>query len=333
MTIIAPSILSADFSKLGEEIKAVGHRVVHGGDYFFEPIIIDAEAKLKIKACSKIAPLHNPHNLEGTTACENILPKAVNVAVFDTAFHQTIPKHAFIYGIPYKYYEKHKIRRYGFHGTSHEYVAMEAARLLGKKIEHTKIITCHLGNGSSVCAIKEGKSVDTSMGFTPLEGLVMGTRCGDIDPAIVTFLMENEKMSVDEINRVLTEESGVLGISGMDNDMRVLRHSKEELAQLAVRAYAYRVKKYIGAYMAALNGADAIIFTAGVGEHASVIRKMILEGMDALGIVIDDEKNKNDEMEISAQDSKVKVFVIPTDEEKMIAREVAELIGKREQRR
>jgi len=312
----------------------VGHRVVHGGEKFSSSVVIDDDVIEAIRANSDLAPLHNPANIVGIEACKSVMPDTPMVAVFDTAFHQTMPKEAYIYAIPYSAYEKYSIRRYGFHGTSHKYVALRAAKLLGRPIEELKIVTCHLGNGSSIAAVKNGRSVDTSMGFTPLEGLPMGTRCGAIDPAIITFLMEKENMTYQEINRYMNKESGVLGISGVSSDFRDLEAAADEgneRAQLALDIFAYSIKKYIGAYAAAMGGLDCVVFTAGIGENNPNIRQKACEGLDFLGITVDNEKNqytkKGKEGEISTADSKVKVLVIPTNEELMIARETVELVG------
>ncbi len=313
--------------KYPDEIVGVGHRVVHGGDEISKPVVIDEHVEKVIEKFSRMAPLHNPANLLGIRAAKKVFPKAVHVAVFDTAFHTTLPEEAYLYAIPYEYYKKYRVRRYGFHGTSHMYVAQKAAEILGKPIEELKIITCHLGNGASVTAVKYGKSVETSMGLTPLEGLVMGTRSGDIDPAIFYFLVKWENLSVDEVYDLLNKKSGVLGLSGTTNDMRILEEEYFKGNPNAIRAfkvYAHRVKKYIGAYMAVLNGVDAIVFTAGVGERSPIIRELILSDMDNLGIKLDKERNKNPKKYgwiVSADDSKVKVLVIPTNEELVIARE------------
>lgn len=323
-------------SKMGvindmNEISAVGHRVVHGGEKFHDSVIIDNEVMKAIKDCIELAPLHNPPNIIGIEACQNIMPGTPMVAVFDTAFHQTIPKHAYLYALPYEMYEKYGVRKYGFHGTSHKYVAQRAAEMLKKPLSELKLISCHLGNGASVCAIKYGKSVETSMGFTPLAGLAMGTRSGTIDPAIIKFLMENEKMSLKEIDDYLNKKSGMLGISGISSDFRDLDTAAaegNERAQLAIDIFCYRVKKYIGEYAAVVNGVDAVIFTAGIGENNDVVRKGALQDMEYLGISIDWEKNKvkGKELDISAPDSKVRTLVIPTNEELAIARETLKLV-------
>lgn len=313
------------------EISAVGHRVVHGGEKFTESVIITKEVKDALEACSELAPLHNPPNLMGIYACEEILPNVPMVAVFDTAFHQTMPASSYIYALPYEYYEKHGIRRYGFHGTSHKYVSDRAASILGKPLSELKLVSCHLGNGASVTAINGGKSVDTTMGFTPLEGLVMGTRCGDIDPAIVTFIMEKENMNIDQLNNLVNKKSGVLGISGVSSDFRDIEGAADEgneRAQLALDVYYQKVKKYIGAFAAEMGGIDAVLFTAGLGENSAAARKEICSGLEFLGIKIDDEKNnvRGKETVVTTDDSTVKVLLIPTNEELTIARETVALI-------
>lgn len=316
------------------EIAAIGHRVVHGGEKFSASTVIDAEVLQAIEECVELAPLHNPPNIIGIKACQALLPGVPQVAVFDTAFHQTMPPHAYIYSLPYAYYEKYRIRRYGFHGTSHRYVAQRAASMLGKPLEELKLITCHLGNGASITAIDGGKSVATSMGFTPLEGLTMGTRSGDIDPAIVSFIMEKEGLSAEAVTAVLNKKSGVLGISGVSSDFRDLETAAAEghqRAQLALDIFCYDVKKYIGAYLAVLNGVDAIVFTAGLGENSNVVRAMVCHNLEALGIAIDPEKNRvrGQEADISAAGARVRVLVVPTNEELMIARDtVSVLAGK-----
>lgn len=313
------------------EISAVGHRIVHGGENFKESVIIDDSVMKAIKDCVELAPLHNPSNIVGIEACKQILPDVPMVAVFDTAFHQTMPRQSYIYALPYEIYEKYKLRKYGFHGTSHKYVANRAAQVLGKPIESLKIITCHLGNGASICAVKNGESVETSMGFTPLQGLCMGTRSGTIDPAVITFLMEKEKMNINDINNFLNKKSGVLGISGVSSDFRDVQDAAEhgdDRAQLSLDIFCYGVKKYIGKYIAVLNGVDAVVFTAGIGENNAYVRKEILDNMDNLGIKVDWDKNEitGKEIDISAPDSRVKTLVIPTNEELAIARETVKLI-------
>ena len=314
-----------------QEISAVGHRIVHGGEEFCESVIIDDKVMKTIKNCSELAPLHNPSNIVGIEACKQIMPDVPMVAVFDTAFHQTLPKYAYIYALPYEIYEKYGLRKYGFHGTSHKYVAERAAKMLNKPIEELKIITCHLGNGASICAVKNGKSVETSMGFTPLQGLCMGTRSGTIDPAVISFLMEKEKMTVKDISDFLNKKSGVLGVSGVSSDFRDIEdaaNSGNDRAKLALDIFCYRVKRFIGDYMAIMNGADAVVFTAGIGENNQRIRSAILADMDYVGVGIDEEKNKvkGEEIDISIKDAKVKTLVIPTNEELAIARETLELI-------
>ena len=313
------------------EIGAVGHRVVHGGESFSGSVIIDDAVKQALRDCIELAPLHNPANIIGIEACEKVIPGVKQVGVFDTAFHQTMPEEAYLYGIPYKYYEKYKIRRYGFHGTSHNYVSGKAAEMLGKDIKDLKIITCHLGNGSSVTAVKNGKVIDTTMGLTPLAGILMGTRSGDIDPAIVTFLMEKENLDIEGINKVLNKESGVLGVSGVSSDFRDLSSAAEEgnkRANAALKMFSYGIKKYIGSYAAAMGGVDAIVFTAGVGENDSQTRADITAGLEFLGIKIDSEKNKlrGQAIDVSSSDATVKTLVIPTDEEMMIALETELLV-------
>ncbi|KEH97945.1 acetate/propionate family kinase [Clostridium massiliodielmoense] len=315
------------------EISAVGHRVVHGGEKYAESVLIDSEVMKALEEFIKLAPLHNPPNIIGINACKELMPNTPMVAVFDTAFHQTLPDYAYMYSLPYDLYEKHGIRKYGFHGTSHKYVSAMAAKVLGKSIEDLKLITCHLGNGSSLAAVKNGKCVDTSMGFTPLAGLTMGTRCGDIDPAIVTFLIKELNYSVDEVNKIMNKESGVLGISGISSDFRdILKAAAEgnERAELALNIFKNKVIQHIGAYTAVMGGVDAIVFTAGVGENSEPIRKRIVSELGFLGINLDKEKNKvMGEIEtISTEDSKVRVLVIPTDEELMIARDTKEIVEK-----
>ncbi len=313
-----------------DEISAVGHRVVHGGEFFSESVIIDEGVKKSIEECFELAPLHNPANLTGIIACENVIPHAKQVAVFDTAFHQTMPKEAFLYALPYEYYTNHKIRRYGFHGTSHKYVTGRAAELLGKPVEELKLITLHLGNGSSLAAVNGGKSVDTSMGFTPLAGLVMGTRSGDIDPAIVSYIAEKENLSMKEVSDVLNKKSGVQGVSGVSSDFRDLEAAsgENERAKLALDMFSYSLKKFIGQYIAVMNGVDALVFTAGIGENNVELREQIAEELSFFGLAIDKEKNKirGKDMDISAPGAKVKTLVIPTNEELMIALDTKRLV-------
>lgn len=314
-----------------DEISAVGHRVVHGGEKFTDSVIIDDEVMEALRACIELAPLHNPPNIIGIEACQQLMPDTPMVAVFDTAFHQSMPKHAFLYALPYDMYEHYGVRKYGFHGTSHKYVSQRAAVMLGKPLEQLKLISCHLGNGASVCAIDGGKSVETSMGFTPLAGLAMGTRSGTIDPAVIKFLMEKKSMSIKEIDDYLNKKSGVLGISGVSSDFRDLHTAAEEgneRAALAIDVFCYRVKKYIGEYAAVLGGLDAVIFTAGIGENNSIVRRKALTNMEYMGICIDWDKNalRGQEIDISTPDAKVRTLVIPTNEELAIAREAVKLI-------
>ncbi|MDR0570687.1 MAG: acetate kinase [Clostridiales Family XIII bacterium] len=316
-----------------DEIGAVGHRVVHAGEMYSKSVLIDKSVIKALNDCADLAPLHNPPNITGIEACQAIMPGTPMAAVFDTAFHQTIPPEAYVYAIPYEYYEKYRIRRYGFHGTSHKYVAERTADILGVNIKDLKIITCHLGNGASVTAIKRGKSLDTSMGFTPLEGLVMGTRAGDLDTAIIQFLCEKEDMSLPEIMNVLNMESGVYGLSGVSSDFRDLEQAVEagnERAALAVKVFAHRVRFYIGAYIAIMNGVDAIVFTAGLGENSAEVRAIICNELGNLGIKLDLVKNKvrGKESVISKDDSRVAILLIPTNEELMIARDTYKLVNK-----
>ncbi len=311
------------------EIKAIGHRAVHGGEEFKKTVLINDKVMKKIEELSELAPLHNPANLTGMRVCKELLPNVKQVAVFDTEFHSNMPEKAFVYGIPYKYYKKYGIRRYGFHGTSHKYVSKKAAEILKKDYKKLRIITCHLGNGSSIAAVQNGKSIDTSMGFTPLEGVVMGTRCGDIDPAIIFFLMKKEKLSVKEVDNLLNKKSGLLGISGISPDVRVLWDKEKKgnkRANLTLNVLAYRITKYIGSYISVLNGLDAIVFTAGIGENAYYLRERILRNFEYIGLKVDKTRNKNNELIISSDNSKIKVLVIPTNEELQIARETFELV-------
>ncbi len=314
------------------EIDAVGHRIVHGGEKFASSVVIDTEVMKAIEDCNDLAPLHNPANLIGINSCKEIMPDVPMVAVFDTAFHQTMPKKAYLYGLPYEYYEKYKVRRYGFHGTSHDFVSNRVAEIMGRKREDLKIIVCHLGNGASVSAVKNGKCVDTSMGLTPLEGLIMGTRSGDIDPAIVSFLADKEGKTADEIINICNKKSGVLGLSGgVSSDFRDLAQAAadgNEKADIALKTWAYHVAKYVGAYAAAMNGVDVIAFTAGVGENNVDARAEVCSYLGYLGVTINAEANKKrgEEVEISTPDSTTKVYVVPTDEELAIARETARLV-------
>ena len=332
INMVIAALIDKDHGVISDmnEIGAVGHRVVHGGEFFSDSVIIDENVKKTIEQCIELAPLHNGPNLTGILACEKAIPGAVNVAVFDTAFHQSMPKEAYMYALPYAYYEKHKIRRYGFHGTSHKYVTMQAAKLLGKKPEELKLITLHLGNGSSITAVKNGKSVDTTMGFTPLAGLPMGTRSGDIDPAILEYVADKEGMTVSEVTSVLNKKSGVLGISEISSDFRDLADEaeKNEKAKLALDMFNYSIIKYIGAYAAAMNGVDAIVFTAGIGENNVELRQDVTDALSFMGIKIDSEKNKlrGQDIDISAPGATVKTLVIPTNEELMIAKDTLDLI-------
>lgn len=315
-----------------DEIDVVGHRVVHGGEKFAGSVIINDEVIAAMEECIDLAPLHNPPNITGIKACQELMPNVTMTGVFDTAFHQTMSKKAYIYPLPYELYEELGVRKYGFHGTSHKYVANRVAELIGEDIEDLKIVTCHLGNGASATAIRGGKSVDTSMGLTPLEGLAMGTRSGSIDPAIITFLMNKKNMTIDEVDELLNKKSGVLGISGVSNDFRDIEKAAEEgnkRAQLALDKFYYIVKKYIASYTAAMGGIDVLVFTAGLGENSIEARKAICEDLEYLGIEIDDENNnvRGKEQLISKEGKKVKVYVIPTNEELMIAREAVEILG------
>ncbi len=316
-----------------KQIDAVGHRVVHGGEAFNQSVRIDSEVMAALEECIPLAPLHNPANITGIKACESVMGKNVpQVAVFDTAFHQTMPAKAYTYALPYEYYEEDHVRRYGFHGTSHRYVSARAADMLGKPLENLKIITCHLGNGSSIAAIDHGKSVDTSMGFTPLAGLPMGTRAGDLDAGILEYLMNKHGMDIKEMLNVLNKKSGVLGISGVSSDFRDLESAAEDgnkRAELALESFHYSVKKFVGAYAAAMGGVDAIVFTAGVGENAPSTRMAITSGLEYMGIKMDEVANdvRGKEAVLSAVDSKVKVLLIPTDEELMIAKDTASIVG------
>lgn len=314
-----------------DEIDAIGHRLVHGGEKFTKSVIIDDEVIAGVEECSPLAPLHNPANLIGVRACQAIMPGVPNIGVFDTAFHQTMEPVAYMYGLPYEYYEKYKVRRYGFHGTSHSFVSKRAIQMLNLDPDNSKIIVCHLGNGSSISAVKNGKVVDTSMGMTPMEGLVMGTRCGDMDPTIVEYLAHSLNKSLEEVMVILNKKSGVLGISGVSSDFRDLdRASNEgnERAKLAVEVFSYRTAKYIGSYIAAMNGVDAIIFTAGLGENNIVVREQVLNHFGYMGITLDKEANqiRGEEKIISTPDSKVTVAVIPTNEELAIAHETVALL-------
>jgi acetate kinase len=316
-----------------EEIKAIGHRLVHAGEHYSGAVIINKHVIEIMKECTHLAPLHNPANILGVEAMEHLLPNIPQCGLFDTAFHQTMPEKAYLYALPMEFYREHKIRRYGFHGTSHKYVSQLAADHLGKKVQELKIITCHIGNGASITAIKHGKSIDTSMGLTPLEGLMMGTRCGDLDPAIPTFMIEQLGMSVKQVNTTLNKKSGMIGLSEISNDMREI---EEEIIEKenpdAIRAhnvYTYRIKKYIGAYAAAMNGIDVLVFTGGVGENMPILRELACEEMDYLGLKLDKKENNQfigGILELHSEDSKVKILKIPTNEELMIAMETKRLL-------
>lgn len=314
-----------------DEIGAVGHRIVHGGEKFTSSTLIDDDVIAAVKECNDLAPLHNPANIIGIDACRQLMPGVPMVGVFDTAFHQTMPKEAFMYGIPYEYYEKYKVRKYGFHGTSHSYVSKRIAGILGRDYSDLKTIVCHLGNGASICAVENGRSVDTSMGLSPLEGLIMGTRSGDIDPSAMEFIASKENLDMAGIMNILNKKSGVEGISGVSSDFRDLEAAAgdgNERAILAIDMFAYRVAKYIGSYVAAMNGVDVICFTAGIGENTSFIRKKVCDRLGYLGVHLDDEANtvRGEEKRISTQDSATCVYVIPTNEELAIARETVSLV-------
>lgn len=331
--LVLDAVLDPTYGGVKEmsEIEAVGHRVVHGGEKFASSVVITEEVENAMKECIELAPLHNPANIMGIDACKAILPGVPMVGVFDTAFHQTMPKKSYLYGLPHELYTKYGVRRYGFHGTSHKYVSQRAAAMLGKNIEDVKIITCHLGNGASIAAIDGGVCVDTSMGFTPLEGLIMGTRCGDIDAAILPFLMEKENLDAKGLSDLMNKKSGVYGMTGISSDFRDIEGAAakgDEKAQVALDAYAQRVKKYIGSYAAEMNGVDAVVFTAGVGENGIDMREAIASNMEFLGMKLDKEANKvrGKERVISTEDSKVKILLIPTNEELMIARDTLELV-------
>ena len=314
------------------EIGAVGHRVVHAGERFDRSMMLDPEVESGIRECVELAPLHNPHNLRGIEAARRLLPDIPQAAVFDTAFHRTMPARAYLYGLPYVLYQRHAVRRYGFHGTSHRYVAWRAAALLGQPRERLRLVTCHLGNGASVCAIDRGHSVDTSMGFTPLEGLLMGTRSGDLDPSVVFFLMHKEDLDERQVMALLNKHSGLQGVSGLSNDMRELlarEHDGHERASLAIEMFCYRVRKYVAAYAGALGGLDAVVFTGGIGEHAPPIRERSLAGLGFMGIAVDEGRNLGavgKEGEISPSGAAVRVLVIPTNEELVIARDTLRLV-------
>jgi len=331
--LMMDALLHSDYGVIKDisEIVAVGHRVVHAGEKFSGSVLLTDEVMDALRECIELAPLHNPPNILGIEVCKELMPGIPQIGVFDTAFHQTIPECAYLYGIPYKFYKKYKVRRYGFHGTSHKYVAQKAADILKKPIKELKIITCHLGNGSSITAVKNGVSVDTSLGFGTVAGIIMGTRCGDLDPAIIPFLMDKEKLSIEDINKIIYKESGFLGLSeGISSDKRDLREKANQGDERAIRTisvFTYGIKKYIGAYAAAMGGVDAIVFTAGIGENSIETRAEACEGLEFLGVKIDPEKNKVRAKEaiVSNDDSKVKIMVIPTNEELMIAKDTAEI--------
>ena len=313
------------------EINGVGHRVLHGSKFFTESCIVTEEVKKVVAECADLGPLHTPANLMGIEACEELMPGVKNVAVFDTAFHQTMPPKAYMYPLPYEYYEKYNVRRYGFHGTSHRYVSKRAIEMLGNP-EHSRVITCHLGNGSSIAAVKDGKCIDTSMGLTPLAGFEMGTRCGDIDPAIVPYLMKKENLTPDEIDTIMNKKSGLLGITGISSDFRdaeAAMNEGNERAKLGLDMFRYQIAKYIGSYVIALGGCDAIVFTAGIGENNAGHRAAICEYLECLGVKIDPEKNKlRGDVDFTGEGSTMKTFIIPTDEELMIAQDTMELLSK-----
>ena len=319
--------------KSAADIAAVGHRMVHGGEKFAQSTLITPEVERGIQDCCELAPLHNPHNLRGFHAAKQVLPGAPHAAVFDTAYHQTMPPHAYLYGLPYLLYQRHQIRRYGFHGTSHRYVGWRSEALLGKPRESTRLVTCHLGNGASMCAIERGRSIDTSMGFTPLEGLLMGTRTGDLDPAVVFHIMHKEDLTEQQVTALLNKHSGLYGVSGLSNDMRELLAAEADgnpRAKLAIDMFCYRIAKYIGAYAAAMGGMDAVIFTGGIGENAPAIRERSLRGLGFLGLEIDAARNeavRGRAGEISTAGSKVKALVIPTNEELLIARDTVRVLA------
>ncbi len=333
--IILKALVDPQHGVIGtlDEIKAVGHRVAHGGEFFTESSLIDERVRIEIEKCIELAPLHNPANLKGILSMESLLPGVPQVAVFDTSFHQTMPKHAYLYAIPYEYYENLKIRKYGFHGTSHKFVAKKACKLAGLEYTKSKIITCHLGNGASIAAIKNGKSVDTSMGFTPVDGLIMGTRCGSIDPGVLLYIAERENLNFKGINDLINKKSGVAGISGLSSDMRDLENATadgHERAALALDMYYYRVKQFIGSYAASMEGVDLIVFTGGVGENDSVLRENVSSSLAFMGVDFDPELNRGvrgkDKM-LTKPDSKVKVMSITTNEELVIATDTAEIVS------
>jgi len=317
-----------------KDIAAVGHRVAHGGEFFTESVLVDDKVKHEIEKCIELAPLHNPANLKGILSMENLLPGIPQVAVFDTSFHQSMPKEAYLYALPYEYYDKYKIRRYGFHGTSHKFVAQKACDILGMDFNNSKIITCHLGNGASITAIKNGKSVETSMGFTPVDGLIMGTRCGSVDPGVLLYLADKENLNLKGINDIINKQSGVMGISGLSSDMRDLENAAadgNERAQLALDMYNFRVKKFIGGYAAVMEGVDLIVFTGGIGENDSVLREKVSKSMAYMGVDFDADANKGvrgKDKVLTKPESKVKVMVVTTNEELVIATDTANIVSK-----
>ena len=328
MNLVLEALLDKDHGVLKslDEISAAGHRIVSGGDYFKEAVLVNAEVMDALKKCIPLAPLHNPGHIMGIEAIQHALPKLPNVVVFDTAFHQTMPDYAYMYGLPYEFYEKHRVRRYGAHGTSHHFVALRTAEILGKDLKDLKMVTCHLGNGSSISAVKNGKCIDTSMGLTPLAGVLMGTRTGDMDPACVPFVQNITKYSADEMNNFMNKKSGLLGISGVSSDLRDVEDAANkgnERAKLAINMLEYGIKKYIGAYTVAMEGLDVLVFTAGIGENSAATREAVCKGLEFMGVKIDPAKNniRGKEAIVSTDDSKVKVLVVPTNEELMIARE------------
>ena len=335
MELVIEQLLHKDYGVISNlnEIDAVGHRIVHGGERFTKSVLVDDEVVKGIEEAIQFAPLHNPAHLQGIYACQEKLPGKPNVVVFDTAFHQTMPEKAYMYAIPYEYYEKYKIRKYGAHGTSHKFVSQRVAEIMNKPLEDLKIISCHLGQGASLCAIKDGKSIDTSMGLTPLAGVPMGSRSGDVDPSVVTFLMEKENISPKEMSNILNKKSGILGLSGVsidDRDIEAAADEGNERARLAIDNFVYQVAGYIGRFVAQMNGVDVITFEAGIGENGIGVRKEVCEYLKYLGVEIDEEKNncRSKEIEISTPNSKVKVYVVPTNEELMIARETRDLVIK-----
>lgn len=332
--LVLEALVSPEYGSIKDlkEISGVGHRVVHGGEKFSKSVLVDESVMQALQECVELAPLHNPPNIAGIIACQKMMPGVSQVAVFDTAFHQTMPPKSYIYGLPYEYYQKYGIRKYGFHGTSHKYVSQRAAVLLQKPLNELKLISCHLGNGSSICAIRGGKSIETSMGFTPLDGLLMGTRSGALDPAIVTFIMQRENLTVDQMNDFLNKQCGALGVSGISSDFRDIEEAARDgnvRARLALDIFEHDVRQFIGSYAAVLGGVDGIIFTAGVGENSSPMREAICTNLDYLGVDLDREKNKvrGEEVDVSKPNARCRVLVIPTNEELMIALETNDLVN------